>query len=193
MKKIIFILLAAVLTSFLSSPVFAQDSMMEATPQATPSVALSPTPTPVDYQLPYPGILPTNPFYKLKTLRDRVIGFLISDPIKKVEFDLLQADKRLNAGVYLSQSSPKDETDISDIISKGNNYFQEAITQEHLAKQQGNNVTDVNQQLYTSLLKHEQVLHQMMQNASPSLKQSLQQEYNRTTQFQKMVSPTMAK
>ena len=191
MRKILFILLAAVLTSFVTFPVFAQETTMMATPEAMPSVML--TPTPVDYQLPYPGILSTNPFYKLKALRDRIIGFLISDPVKKVEFDLLQADKRLNAGWYLWQQSPKEEMAISDIISKGNNYFSEAIIQERLAKQQGNNIVDVNQQLYTSSLKHEEVLQKMIQTASPTLKQSLQQEYTRTVQFQKMVSPLMSK
>lgn len=193
MKNILFILLAAFLTSLVPSHSFAQESMMSATPEATPPVMVILTPTPVDYQLPYPGILPTSPFYKLKTLRDRVIGFLISDPIKKVEFDLLQADKRLNAGYYLWQSLPREETAISDIISKGNNYFSEAISQEKLAKEQGNDITDVNQQLYTSSLKHEEVLQQMIQKASPSLRQSLQQEYNRTVQFQKIVSSLMHK
>lgn len=53
----------------------------------------------VDYNLPYPGILPDHPLYKLKVLRDKVVTFLIRDPIKKAEYHLLLADKR----IYMSR------------------------------------------------------------------------------------------
>src|SRR5438309_421306 len=57
----------------------------------------SPTPSPVSisYQLPYPGMLPDNPLYFLKVIRDGVWSFLLSNPLKKADFDLLQADKRV--------------------------------------------------------------------------------------------------
>jgi hypothetical protein len=42
----------------------------------------SPTPTLVDYQLPYPGILHDNLLYKLKALRDKLVEFLIADPLR---------------------------------------------------------------------------------------------------------------
>lgn len=45
------------------------------------------------YTLPYPGMLPDSPFYKLKVLRDTITTFLISDPLKKIDFYLLRADK----------------------------------------------------------------------------------------------------
>lgn len=47
------------------------------------------------YTLPYPGILPDNPLYKLKILRDRISVSLINDPVKKAEFYLHQADKQM--------------------------------------------------------------------------------------------------
>src|SRR5260370_38981843 len=62
----------------------------------------------MDYQLPYPGILPDNPLYELNALRDRIYGFLISDPLKKSEFDLLQADKRLAVGISLFNKGKKE-------------------------------------------------------------------------------------
>jgi len=49
----------------------------------------------VKYDLPYPGILPDHPLYKLKVLRDKIATFLISDPTKKAQYHLLLADKRL--------------------------------------------------------------------------------------------------
>lgn len=47
------------------------------------------------YTLPYPGILPDNPLYKLKVLRDRINVSLINDPVKKADFYLHQADKQM--------------------------------------------------------------------------------------------------
>jgi len=47
----------------------------------------------IDYTLPYPGLLPDNPLYPLKMIRDRIILFLINDSAKRTEYYLLQADK----------------------------------------------------------------------------------------------------
>jgi hypothetical protein len=86
-----------------------------------------------DYTLPYPGILPDNPFYMLKTARDNFIGLLISDAKKKAEFNLLQADKRLQAGVYLIDKNKKYDL-AEQTISKGENYFEQAISKLEEAK-----------------------------------------------------------
>jgi len=48
-----------------------------------------------DYRLVYPGILPDNPLYKFKVLRDKITAFFISDPEKKINFYLLQTDKQI--------------------------------------------------------------------------------------------------
>lgn len=57
----------------------------------TPSPAI--TPTEVEYSLPYPGILTNHPLYFLKYMRDMVLENIITDPVKKLEFSLLQSDK----------------------------------------------------------------------------------------------------
>jgi len=46
--------------------------------QSTPSAQI----INVQYDLPYTGILPDNPLYFLKALRDNIYGMLITDPIK---------------------------------------------------------------------------------------------------------------
>lgn len=58
-------------------------------------VSFAQSPTSVNYDLPYPGILPDHPLYKLKVLRDRITLFLIRDTQKKAEHHLLLADKRI--------------------------------------------------------------------------------------------------
>lgn len=55
----------------------------------------------VDYVLPYPGILPDHPLFFLKTMRDQIMEKLIGDPVRKVEFYVLQSDKYINMGVFL--------------------------------------------------------------------------------------------
>lgn len=55
----------------------------------------------IQYDLAYPGILPDNSLYKLKVLRDKISLFLISDPLKKIDFYLLQTDKGILATAML--------------------------------------------------------------------------------------------
>ncbi len=68
----------------------------------------APLPTPSNYALPYPGMLPDHPLFFLKQIRDRVMELLISDPIKKAEFYLLQADKRLSMALMYDEGKKKD-------------------------------------------------------------------------------------
>lgn len=55
----------------------------------------------IDYPLPYPGILSDHPLYFLKKIRDSILVWLIRDPIKKIEFCILQSDKETSAAVLL--------------------------------------------------------------------------------------------
>ncbi len=67
--------------------------------------AVSPTVTPVnnevEYTLAYPGLLPDHPLYPLKVIRDKIYDFFLSDLVKKSEFKLLMADKRLFMAIML--------------------------------------------------------------------------------------------
>lgn len=62
----------------------------------------------VEYVLPYPGILPDNPLFAIKMLRDWIFERLISDPLRKTEFYILQADKRLSMALaFMDKSKPE--------------------------------------------------------------------------------------
>lgn len=171
MKVIFFVVLSFFV--FLPS-VFAQEEL-----KIDP---ITPTPVPeVEYALPYPGILPDNPLYSLKASRDRIISFFIADPVKKSEFDLLQADKRLQAGVFLLHKHHPDVDLAITTISKGQNYLEEAITvitkieKEALQKQKksptgtpdASVVGDVPEKLYTASQKHHQVLEKEYKTIPP--------------------------
>lgn len=61
----------------------------------TPTMSTQPAKTVQVYTLPYPGLLPNNPLYFLKSFRDVLLEAMISDPSKKSQFYVLQADKFL--------------------------------------------------------------------------------------------------
>jgi len=54
------------------------------------------------YPLPFPGILPNHPLYFFKVVRDTLIEKMITSDVKKAEFYILQADKRLQMSLQLS-------------------------------------------------------------------------------------------
>ena len=74
-----------------------------------------------NYDLAWPGMLPDNRLYKLKVLRNKIIEKIIITPVKKVEFDLLMADKTIYASKLLME---KGDVELSkETILKGEHYF----------------------------------------------------------------------
>jgi hypothetical protein len=146
--------------------------------QSTPSAEI----LNVQYDLPYTGILPDNPLYFLKALRDNVLNLLITEPLKKADFDLLMADKRLGGAQDLLI---KDKDDLAiTTLSKSGNYFYQAIQQAMIAKKQGENANDVISRLVAASLKHQQIILQMIQQADGSSKGTLGASLNRMEDFQ---------
>jgi len=146
--------------------------------QSTPSAAI----INVQYDLPFTGILPDNPLYFLKALRDNVLGMFITDPTKKAEYDLLMADKRLGGAEALIV---KDKDDLAiTTLSKSGNYFYQAIGLAEDAKKQGVNVNDIVSKLVTASMKHQQVIFQMTQQADSNAKGTLEASLNRVKDFQ---------
>lgn len=149
---------------------------------------VTPSPEPeVNYELPYPGLLPDSPLYFLRVIRDRIVGLLISDPLKKSEFNLLQADKRLNAGIYLINSARKNDKKIAlafSTISKAENYFEEAINKVKEAKEQGKDVVGMEGRLKQALKKHEQELKILIGEVGANFKSGFDQELKRIANFE---------
>lgn len=180
MRKL-FALLPLLFFVVFSPKVYADTGSMSAQPVTPTMVQHS------DYTLAYPGLLPDSPIYGIKVFRDRLVSFFISDPLKKSAFDLLQADKRLGAGFYLARKGGTYDTLVITTISKGENYFDDAIGQLPLIKQQGEDVSGQAARLLSAAQKHEEVLKQLKQS-NPSLKVGLDKELGRLSEFEKRVT-----
>lgn len=117
-----------------------------------------------EYTLPYPGILPDHPLYKIKLLRDRILDFLIRDPVKRIEFNLLMSDKRLMMGVALADKG-KDEL-AEETISKGEKYFVKALDEFQRSKNEGRAIPgDLSDRLEKSAVKHVLVIEPIASRA----------------------------
>ena len=90
----------------------------------------------MQYALPYPGILPGHPLSGLKSIRDGIVNFLISNPLKKAEYELLQSDKKLQATVFLIEQKKEDKLVIATLVGAEND-FEQAIVKVQEAKKQG--------------------------------------------------------
>lgn len=149
---------------------FAQELSISPVASASPTSVVEN----VEYTLPYPGMLPDNPLYTFKAMRDRMIEFLISTPIKKSEFYLLSSDKRVNTGYYLILKN-KDEMGVL-YISKSNNYMSMAITEGYNAKENGKEIL---QKIKTSIKKHKQLITEVESKVDKKNRTKLEYEIKR--------------
>lgn len=147
-----------------------EDTMNGEVVIASPPPMVTITPVP-DYVMPYPGLLPDNILYGLKTFRDKAISVMVGDPIKKAEFDLLQADKRIGAAIMLLQTRDEKKYDIAlSTASKAQNYYEEAIDKLVEAKKQGTGVSEMVITMKRAGAQHIYLLEKEKKSFSPSMK-----------------------
>lgn len=172
LKIILALVMAGAIFMAVNLPVRAFESgpevlSLEATAPAVPALLQKS----VEYALPYPGVLPGSPLYPLKMVRDRLIGFLIVDKIKKADYLLLLADKRLGAGqalVEYNQLSLGETT-----ISKGEKYLEAAVAKLYEAKKEGKDTSFVLGKFLLAAAKHKEIITGLAEKA-PDLTKALE-------------------
>lgn len=110
----------------------------------------------MEYYLPYPGILPDSPLYKIKALRDRISLWLTFDPQEKARKELLFADKRVNAAIFLMQGG-KVSLGVTT-ATKAEKYLQSAVGLALAESKKGKDVKSLLLELDKSASKHIEVL-----------------------------------
>ncbi len=151
------------------------------------SITPTPTSTPVQYSLPYPGILPGNPLFFLKTIRDNIISFMISNPQKKAEFNLLQADKSFATGQYLLDKN-QDEVQALVSFNQGNKYFEDALEKLKEANQQGFASKDFAKKLSLANLKYQEIILGVIEKAKGEDKKQLLNELTKVKNLGKQAA-----
>jgi hypothetical protein len=150
MKEKILILFFSLLLIAGAKNVYAQQPINDPTP--------TPSPIYIKYDLAYPGILPDNPFYKLKVLRDKISLALITDPLKKMDYLLLQADKGILATAMLVDKNQISLAETTALKAE-NNYTLIANELNYLSKKPKNELFT---KLETASKKHQEVLTDLL-------------------------------
>ena len=170
-----------------SSP--AQAQVMEVTTKPTesipmPTTSLTPSPVPeaVEYQLPYPGILPGSPLYSIKMIRDRIIETLTSDPVKKANFYLLQADKRTASALMLYKKN--DDKMAETTLTKAQKYLEKSLIKAQEAKNSGKDVGDIFARIKDSSAKQKQEI-EIISGKSKGIGQSLADDLEKVKNIEK--------
>lgn len=127
----------------------------------------------VDYSLAWPGILPDNKLYKIKVLRNKIIERIIISPVKRVEFDLLMADKTIYASLLLVD---KGEIALAkDTALKGENYYSILAQDYNKSLQQKKKIPSwLDRKITLAAIKHQEVFKQLEDTVTGENKKTFQ-------------------
>ncbi len=123
--------------------------------------ATGPVSVRVEYYLPYPGILPDSPLYRVKALRDKMRLGLTFDQEAKAQKELLFADKRIGAAIALIEGG-KVPLGVST-ATKAEKYLESAVKRIMALQRDGRDVKSMLGILIRATAKHIEVLETMME------------------------------
>lgn len=127
----------------------------------------------IEYSLAWPGILPDSKLYKLKVLRNKIIYKMIVNPVKKVEFDLLMADKTIYASKLLVEKG--EITLAKDTALKGENYYSILVQDYNHALLKGKKIpSSLDRRITLAVIKHREIFKEMEDVVSGEDKKTFQ-------------------
>ena len=159
---------------------------------------LDPTPFPdnlsqidaVSYSLPYPGrIEPSDFFWSLKVLRDKLWLTFNMNPLKKAEISLLLADKRLVSGKKMFDSNEVN-TGIS-VLQKSELYLSESVKYLVEAEAEEMDITSFVGTLSLASVKHRAILETILSQAPEDAKPFLIEIINHPKEVYEQTSHIM--
>lgn len=115
-----------------------------------------PAMTKVEYYLPYPGMLPDNPMYRLKAVRDKVGLLLSRGGLTRANKELLYADKRIGAAQVLVEGG-KAGLGVST-ATKAEKYLEKAVNRVINLSREGKDVKSMLMTLSNASSKHAEIL-----------------------------------
>lgn len=168
MKKIILLVALSFVFLFEVAPVVwgAEDSVAQ-TPEG-----------PTFYQIGEvytPRLLPDSPWYFLKVWRDGLQLFFTSDPIKKLEFKLTLANKRILEYQRVCELNPKTCERFKEWPERYAKWMREAAGDLEKVKAAGKDVTALVAKLEENLARQQAVLERVYQLVPDAAKQAILQ------------------
>ncbi len=166
------------LFTFLLVGIFLSALTLSLAQEATPYP--SPKPTPVAYTLPFPGILPDHPLYFLKSLRDTILFLLIKNPVRRVEFHILQADKSLSSASMLFDKGDKTRgiqmttKSVQQLVSGKNELFR-------IRPEENLQLNSLKDKFEKSALKHQEMIQDLAMSLEGQDKETLESLYEQLT------------
>lgn len=129
------------------------------------------------YIFPWPGMLPDEKLYKLKVARNKVVEKLIINPVKKVEFDLLMADKLIYSSMLLME---KGKIELAkDAALKGENYYSMLVQDYNKTLLVGKKIPkELDRKITLAARKHQEVFKKLETASSGEDKKAFQAAYN---------------
>lgn len=127
----------------------------------------------VEYTLPFAGVLPDNPLYSLKIVRDNFWLFFTRDNIKKAEVLLLFSDRKTAATQMLFE---KGKWDMGiDTMREAEQNFERMVDMIVLSKNQGVSPDEaLVLKMKLSNTKHRQVIEQLLIAAPQGSRKALE-------------------
>ncbi len=140
----------------------------------------------VEYDLPYPGMLPDHPLYVLKSARDAVMVFLTRDYIKKSELMLLLSDKHVAMAMALAKNG--EWGDAAELLQQSEDMFDEMLTTlEESASQGVSPGEELIQQVTMSNEKHKEVIQQLLITSPQGSRDQLEEILRHNNQLNKQI------
>lgn len=132
--------------------------------QTTPAIASPSAKSSIEYDLPYPGLLPGHPLYPIKWWRDRILLFFTRDQAQKSSLLLLLADKKLAMVLRLLESEKQELA--AQTVGESQEHILEGSKQLITLKQKNTLPVGLAEKFDVASRKHEEILTGLEKNAS---------------------------
>ena len=139
-----------------------------------------------EYTLPYPGILPDHPLFMFKNLRDSILELLITDPIRKIEFYILQSDKDVSASQFLFLKGKYSY--INETVPHAVEFKEKAFSIVKSIKEQEKEVPEfLMERLTNSIQKQKDIHRELLTESDQSIKKILSASDEKITELQSKI------
>lgn len=140
----------------------------------------------VEYNLPYPGILPDHPLFILKKARDKILELTTRDTMKKVELYLLLSDKYFAMAKALATNGKDKQAMIT--LEQGEIYFTKIPSLIEISRKQGVSPSaDLVQRLQLSNEKHKEVAEELLKGLAQGQEETINRVLKLNAEMKKKV------